>query len=53
MKIVIKDVEVDVKYPKKLYDLHSDLSFLPRRMKQNLQNKKKICCTYKVIKTSI
>ena len=61
MKIVIKDVEVDVKYPKKLYDLHSDLPFLPKRMKIdkckklvcNLQNKKKICCTYKVIKTSI
>ena len=33
MKIVIKDAEVDVKYPKKLYDLYSDLPFLPRRMK--------------------
>ena len=53
-------LEVDVKYPKKLHDSHSDLSFLPRSMKIdkckklvcNLQNKKKICCTYKVIKTS-
>ena len=26
-------LEVDVKYPKKLHDLHSDLPFLPRRMK--------------------
>ena len=54
-------LEVDVKYPKKLHDLHSDLPFLPKRMKIdkceklvcNLQNKKKICHTYKVIKTSI
>ena len=42
-------LEVDVKYHKKLHDLHSDLPFLPRRMKIdkckkivcNLQNKKK------------
>ena len=42
-------LEVDVKYPKKLYDLHSDLPFLPKRMKIdkckklvcNLRNKKK------------
>ena len=26
-------LEVDVKYPRKLHDLHSDLSFLPKRMK--------------------
>ena len=26
-------VEVDVKYPRKLHDLHSDLPFLPKRMK--------------------
>ena len=26
-------LEADVKYPKKLHDLHSDLPFLPRRMK--------------------
>ena len=42
-------LEVDVKYPKKLHDLHSDLPFLPKRMKTdkckklvcNLRNKKK------------
>ena len=42
-------LEVDVKYPRKLHDLHSDLPFLPRRMKIdkckklvcNLPNKKK------------
>ena len=42
-------LEVDVKYPKKLHDLHSDLPFLPKRMKidkcknlvRNLHNKKK------------
>ena len=26
-------LEVDVKYPRKLHDLHSDLPFLPKRMK--------------------
>ena len=54
-------LEVDVKYPKKLHDSHSDLPFLPRRIKIdkckklvcNLDNKKKIRRTYKVIKTSI
>ena len=53
-------LEVDVKYTKKLRDLHSDLPFLPKRMKIdkckkfvcNLLNKK-IRRTYKVIKTSI
>ena len=54
-------LEVDIKYLKKLHDLHSDLPFLPKIMKIdkckklvcNLRNKKKICCTYKIIKTSI
>ena len=26
-------LEVDVKYPRKLHDLHTDLPFLPKRMK--------------------
>ena len=51
-------VEVDVKYPKKLHDIRSDLPFLPKRMKIdkckklvcNLLNKK-IRCAYKIIKT--
>ena len=35
-------LEVDIKYPKKLHDLHSDLSFLPeRKLVCNLYNKKK------------
>ena len=58
-------LEVDVKYPKKLYDLYSDLPFLPKRIKIDkfkklvcdLHNKKKyvkeIRSTYKVIKKSI
>ena len=53
-------LEVDVKYLKKVHDSHSDLPFLPKRMKIDkckklvcsLQ-KKKIHRTYKVIKTSI
>ena len=35
-------LEVDVKYPKKLHDSHSDLPFLPRRMKID-QCKKLLC----------
>ena len=54
-------LEVDVKYPEKLHNIHSDLPFLPKRMKIdkckklvcNFQNKKKIRRTYKVIKASI
>ena len=54
-------LEVDVKYPKRLDDLHSDLPFSPKRMKIdkckklvcNLQNKKKIRHIYKIITTSI
>ena len=49
-------LEVDVEYPKNLSDLHSNLPFLPERMKTdkcsklvcNLFDKK----TYKIIKTS-
>ena len=54
-------LEVDVKYPKNVYDLHSDLLILPERMKINkcnklvcnLYDKKILCCSYKIIKTSI
>ena len=53
-------LEVDVKYPRNLHDLHSDLPFLPKRMKIdkckklvcNLRNKK-IRRAYKIIKISI
>ena len=38
-------LEVDVKYPKKLHDLHSDLPFLPERMKIN-KCKKLVCNLY-------
>ena len=54
-------LEVDVKYPKKLHNLHSDLPFLPERMEINkckrlvcnLYDKKKICSTHNFIKASI
>ena len=35
-------LKVDIKYPKKLHDLHSDLSFLPKRMK--IDKCKKLVC---------
>ena len=35
-------LEVDIKYPKKLHDLHSDLPFLPERMEIN-KCKKLVC----------
>ena len=52
--------EVDVKCPKRLHELHSDLPFLAERMKIdkckklvcNLSNKKKYV-THKFVKTSI
>ena len=53
-------LEVDVEYPKNFNDLHSDLPFLSERMKINKYSKlvcnlydKKLCCSYKIIKTSI
>ena len=38
-------LEVDVKYPKKLHDLHNDLPFLPERMEIN-KCKKLVCNLY-------
>ena len=38
-------LEVDAEYPKNLYDLHSDLPFLPEKMKINKCNKL-ICNPY-------
>ena len=35
-------LEVDVKYPRKLHDMHSDLPFLPKRMK--IDKCKKVVC---------
>ena len=54
-------LEVDVKYPKKLHDSHSDLRFLPRRMKIdkckklvcNLHNKKKYVVHIKSLKQAL
>ena len=38
-------LEVDIKYPKKLHELHSDLPFLPERMEIN-KCKKLVCNLY-------
>ena len=54
-------LEVDVKYPRKLLDLHSDLPFLPKRMKIdkckkhmcNLRNKKKYILHIKSLKQAL
>ena len=53
-------LEEDVEYCKYLHYLHSDLPFLPERMKSNKCNKlvctqhnKKLCRSYKIFKTSI
>ena len=53
-------LEVDVKYPKNLHDLHEDLPFLPKRTKIGKCKKlvcnlhdKKLCCLHKIIKTSL
>ena len=54
-------LEVDVKYPRKLHDLHSDLTFLPKRMKIdkckklvcNLHNKKKYVVHIKSLKQAL
>ena len=54
-------LKVDVKYPKKLHDLHSDLPFLPKRMKIdkckklvcNLYNKKKNVIHIKSLKQAL
>ena len=63
---MIKDIflyilEVDVKYPRKLHDLHSDLPFLPKRMKIdkceklvcNLRNKKKYVVHVRSLKQAL
>ena len=54
-------LEVDVKYPKELHDLHSDLPFLPKKMKIdkykklvcNLRNKKKYVVHIKSLKEAL
>ena len=41
-------LEVDVTYPRKLHDLHSNLPFLPKRMK--IHNCRNSCVIYVKIK---
>ena len=44
-------LEVDVKYPKKLHDLHSDLPFLPERME--IDKCKKLVCNLRNKKNAL
>ena len=54
-------LKVDIEYPKQIRMLHSDLPFLPERMKINkstklfcdVQDKKKLCNTHSSFKSSI
>ena len=54
-------LEIDVKYPKKLHDLHSDLPFSPESMKIdkckklvfNLHNKKKYIVHIRSLKQAL
>ena len=54
-------LELDVRYPRKLHDLHSDLPFLPKRMKidkwkklvYNLRNKKKCVVHIRSLKEAL
>ena len=54
-------LEVDVDYPKKLFDLHKDLPFLPERKKVNkvktlicnIEDKKKYVVHIKVLKQAL
>ena len=42
--------EVDIKYPRRLHDLHSDLPFLPKRMK--IDNVRSSCVIYVIRKNT-
>ena len=44
-------LEVDVEYPKNLFNLHRDLAFLPERKKIGKYNKL-VCCSHRGFKTS-
>ena len=37
-------LQIDVEYPKNLYNLHSDLSFSPGKMKTKLNGPEKLAC---------
>ena len=53
-------LEVDLEYSKTLFNSHEDLPFLPERKKNNksretylqYRRQRKICCSYKSLKTS-
>ena len=52
-------LEVDIKYPKKIFNFHKDLPFFPEKKKIKKVEKlvcgiedKKICCSHKSFKTS-
>ena len=46
-------LEIDVEYPKNLYNLHSDLPFLPEKMKTKLNGPEKLVCNIPNKKTML
>ena len=46
-------LEIDVEYPKNLYNLHSDFPFLPEKIKTKLNGPEKLVCNIPNKKTML